>query len=139
MAHYKLMFPSKYIDAATLEGHDVVVEIESVRMETLEGEKGEKDTKPVVRLKGKKKLWVLNKTNAKIIARLYSNDVDGWIGKRITLYPTTCDAFGQHDIECVRVRKAAPKPMGPASAAPQPSSSPAQLDPDQQAKIGRAH
>jgi len=108
MAHYKLMFPSKYIDAATLEGHDVVVEIESVRMETLEGEKGEKDTKPVVRLKGKKKLWVLNKTNAKIIARLYSNDVDGWIGKRITLYPTTCDAFGQHDIECVRVRKAAP-------------------------------
>ena len=103
-------------------------------METLEGEKGEKDTKPVVRLKGKKKLWVLNKTNAKIIAKLHGNDVDGWVGKAIALYATTCDAFGE-TVECVRVRKAAPKPMGPASAAPQPSSSPAQLDPDQQAMI----
>ena len=76
----------------------------------------------------------MKKRNAKIIAKLHGNDVDGWVGKAIALYATTCDAFGE-TVECVRVRKAAPKPMGPASAAPQPSSTPAQLDPDQQAMI----
>ena len=106
--HYKLMFPSRYLDAATLQGRDATVEIESVNMETLEGEKGEKDVKPCVRLKGKKKLWVLNKTNAKIIAKLHGTEVDGWVGKRITLYPTTCEAFGE-TVECVRVRKTLPR------------------------------
>jgi len=118
--HYKLMFPSRYLDAATLQGRDVVVEIESVKMETLEGDKGEKDSKPCVRLKGKKKLWVLNKTNAKIIARLYGTEVDGWRGKSVTLYPTTCEAFGE-TVECVRVRPTVPAKHAPPVGAADPA------------------
>ena len=110
--HYKLMFPSRYLDAATLQGRDVVVEIESVSMQTLEGEKGERDKRPCVRLAGKTKIWVLNKTNARVIAKLYGPDVDDWRGQCVTVYPTKCEAFGE-TVECVRVRPS--KPQRPAN------------------------
>lgn len=132
--HYKLMFPSRYLDAATLQGKDVIVEIESVSMETLEGEKGEKDSKPCVRLKGKRKIWVLNKTNAKIIAKLHGNEVDDWRGKLVALYPTTCDAFGER-VECVRVRPKAPAATPNGNGTPPPTNG---MSPEEQAEIEAA-
>jgi hypothetical protein len=46
---------------------------------------------------------VMNKTNAKLIASHYGDDTDNWTGKEITLYPTTCQAFGE-TVPCIRVR-----------------------------------
>ena len=52
----------------------------------------------------------LNSTNCKTIAAMYGNDTDRWIGKRITMWPTTTQ-FGADTVDCIRVR-----PIVPADA-----------------------
>jgi hypothetical protein len=102
-----LLFPSEYLQAADLRGRDVVVTIEKVDpRHSLKRTDGSSDAKPVVTLRGKTKKWVLNKTNAKAIAKLHGKPLE-WIGQSIVIYPTTCEAFGDV-VDCIRV-KAAPR------------------------------
>lgn len=101
--HFRIMYPSEYLNAADLTGKDVTVTIESIAMEDVPGVDGKKQKKPVVKFKGAHKRWPLPKTCAKVIAAQFGTDTDDWIGKKITVYPTTCQAFGQ-TVECVRVR-----------------------------------
>ena len=44
-----------------------------------------------------------NTGNARIIAALYGDDTDGWIGQKITLYAAQVSAFGQIQ-PAIRVR-----------------------------------
>lgn len=64
----------------------------------LEDSKGKKVPLPLL----------LNKTNAKTIARLYGNNPTAWIGKLITLFPSQTSVGGE-DVDCIRVRNEAPK------------------------------
>jgi hypothetical protein len=65
----------------------------------------------------------LNRTNIKTIAKLYGDDTDGWIGKRITLYATEVDNRGEM-VMGIRIRLrpptdqtgAAPAGMAPITA-----------------------
>lgn len=114
-----LLFPSEYIRCDDLDGRDVNLHVARVQMDTLKTERGS-ERKPVVffqemearhrqdRTKDNKKL-VLNVTNAKTIAKLYGNETDDWAGKPITLFGTTCEAFGE-TVTCIRVRPDAPRP-----------------------------
>lgn len=103
MPHYRLMYPSEYLNAADLNEKDAVVEIASVTIEDVPGVDGKKSPKPVLTFKGAKKRWPLPKTCARKIAERFGNKTEEWIGEKVTLYPTTCQAFGQ-TVECVRVR-----------------------------------
>lgn len=62
---------------------------------------------------------VLNRTNAKTIAKLYGPEVNEWVGKRITLYATTCK-LGRDTVPCIRVRAEVPPPKQAKNQAPQP-------------------
>ena len=114
MVDVRLLFPSQFIAAADLKGRDVTLTISRLGIgESLRAEGGKAVKKHIVyfaemdkRPEDDRKKWVLNKTNAKTIAKLYGNDTDAWIGKRITLFPTTCQSFGE-TVDCIRV-KAAP-------------------------------
>lgn len=97
------MYPSEYLAACDLGTKDFDLTIERVEVEDVIGSDGKKQSKPVVTFKGAKKRMVCCKTNAKKIAQKHGNDTDNWIGKKITVYGTTCMAFGQ-EVECVRVR-----------------------------------
>lgn len=101
--HYRLMYPSEYLNAADLMGKDVKCVIESVVLEQVPGVDGQKKEKPVLRFKGKQKRFPLPKTCAKEIAKRHGKDTDDWVGKTITIYPTECMAFGQN-VECIRVK-----------------------------------
>lgn len=59
---------------------------------------------------------LLNKTNAKTIAKLYGNSPAAWVGKLISLFPSTTSVGGE-DVDCIRVRNSVPK-VKPAKAAP---------------------
>ena len=110
MPHYKSMFDEKeYLFAFDLQNKEVTVEIAKVEAGTITGEQGRKSKKPLVSFKGAKKKLALNKTNGKTIASLYGNDTSMWIGKLITIYPTTT-TFGSETVECIRVRPVAPQP-----------------------------
>lgn len=102
--HYRLLHPNDYVGAHDLGGQDHAVTIEAVLpKEELTMQGGKKETKPVLTFVGRKKKLVLNKTNAKAIAKLHGTDTSNWIGKQITLYPshTKC---GKETVECVRIR-----------------------------------
>lgn len=111
---YRLLFPSLYLSSADLHGKDVPLTIRRVVVETLKTERGD-EKKPVVYFEEtakkaaesgtKEKRLVLNKTNARSIASQHGNEIDNWAGKKITLYPTTAQAFGETK-DCIRIREA---------------------------------
>ena len=108
MPDYRTMFDSDYLFAFHLQGREVTLKIVRVESGLVKGEKGKKDRKPVVYFAGKEKGLALNKTNGKTIAGLYGNDTAQWIGKLVTLYPTTTE-FGRETVDCIRVRPGVPR------------------------------
>lgn len=105
---YRAMFDRDYIGAWDLGGQDVTVRITKVQAGELIAQGGRKSKKPLCWFEGKEKGFVFNKTNAKIVAAMYGNDTAAWIGKRITLYPTTTQMGGE-TVDCIRVRPSIPK------------------------------
>jgi hypothetical protein len=100
-----LMFPSKYLKAADLQGKDVTLTIETVKGEDLQMTNGTKEHKYVIAFVGTPKMLVLNKTNAKsIAAALGEKRAVKWAGQRITLFPTECSSFGKI-VDCIRVKE----------------------------------
>lgn len=100
-------FPSLYIEAGDLDGKERTLTIESVEgKHEGKGTDGKAFVKPLIKFKGAKKGLVLNKTNAKRIRDYlgYGNDMDTWVGRPVTLYPTTCNAFGEKNKPCIRVK-----------------------------------
>lgn len=116
------LYDKAYIYDYDLEGRDVTVTIERVTGGTLVGTGGKSNKKPVLYFKNTEKGLALNITNARVIAGLYGGfDSDTWVGKKITLYPTTT-TFGSQTVGCIRVRNVKPQGKGEALRAdvPQP-------------------
>lgn len=103
MDYRKMFDPPKYLAAFVLEGKDITVTIDKVVAETIEGEAGRKDKRPVVYFKGASLPLVLNKTNGKTLQKLYGADTDKWSGKGVTLYATTCKNKGDI-VDCIRMK-----------------------------------
>jgi hypothetical protein len=112
MPHFKAMFDRKFVgvwDLTDDEGRpkDKVVTIKSVEKGVINnGTK--KDTKPILHFEGTDKGFPMNSTNCKTVAKLYGNYTEGWIGKKIVLYPTTT-SFGSDTVDAIRVRPTVPK------------------------------
>lgn len=106
-------FPSLYLKAADLESGDVNVTIAGCEIEELGKDN---DRKPVLSFKGTDKKIVLNKTNWSTIAKVLGTDeTDEWVGKRITLFATEVESFGEMTL-AIRVRLKAPAPAKVATA-----------------------
>jgi hypothetical protein len=114
MPHFRTMFdPSEHIGAWDLGGKDRVVEIVTVTPGTI-GRGKDKSRKPILSLKtgkGVVRTMACNITNARVIKTLYGSETNDWIGKRITLYPTTA-TFGSDVHDAIRIR-----PQPPATKA----------------------
>lgn len=101
---------SKNLKAEDLKGkaHKVVIEnVETVQFKSQNGQNGQ-ETKLVLKLVGKQKGLVLNKTNSKVVAKYYGKDYTAWGGKEIEIFPTETEFNGQLT-ECIRVRVEPPK------------------------------
>jgi len=109
----RLLFPNEYLGAPDLRGKDVALTIARVVRETLRTQDGD-EIKPIIYFKEMEerhakdpselnRKLVLNKTNATTIMGQLGNETDDWIGQKITLFATTCQAFGQ-TVDCIRVR-----------------------------------
>ncbi len=106
--HYRLMYPTEYIAAPELQGRDVALTIKGVSIDEMPlAGKSEKQKRPIVRFVETDKKLVLNKTNAKIVAKLFGPQTAEWVGKRVALYPTTTK-FGPETVDCIRVRDKVP-------------------------------
>lgn len=111
------IFPSKYLTAADLNGKSFTLTIKSVTLEEMITHDNKKANKPVCWFEKAQKGFVMNLTNARIVAGLYGDETTDWTGRRITLYPTRVKAFGEIQ-DCIRVREEIPaQPRPPAQAA----------------------
>jgi hypothetical protein len=109
------MFPSKWLKADDLEeGERRVLTIKDVRYEEV-GQK--KEQKPILEFREDKPM-ILNKTNASVIAHLYGNHTDEWIGKKVVIYVTEVDSFGDKSW-ALRVRNEVPQTTVAQPPAPQ--------------------
>jgi len=98
---------SKYLNAADLQKKTHSLTINRWEAADFTDDGGEKKRKIVLFFDGKKKGLALNITNARSLAYLFGDSPDGWVGKKIELYPTIVD-FGGKPVEAVRVRPIAP-------------------------------
>lgn len=140
--HIDLMFPSEFIRCGDLREKDVPLTIHRVSMRDLKRTDGSKTRLPVMefsemqaRSTPDQKKLVLNKTNAKTVAALYGGIANDWVGKRIILYPTKCEAFGK-TVDCIRIRDHAPP--DPQKEPEEPTEHPAAEPPEGALTMGDA-
>jgi len=96
---YEAMFPSRFLKAADLQGKEHTVKIAVVTIEKMPDGK----TKGMISFEGATKEWMLNRTNAEALAAMFGRNTDEWIGKRVTLFPKTVEAFGE-EVSAVRIK-----------------------------------
>jgi hypothetical protein len=125
--HYELLFPSEYVKCADLRGNDVTKTISKVWRDELQMRGGVKKKKAILSFKDSEKKLVCNRTNADTIAKLYGPHTSEWIGKKITMYPTTT-TFGSETKDCIRIRPSVPS--GKATAEPKHDETTGEVAPE---------
>jgi hypothetical protein len=83
---YDQLFPGRFLKSGELNGKDVTLTIDSIKLEEMEDQKG-KRMKPIIAFRERKKEWVLNRTNAECLKAMWGRDTNDWLGKRVTLWP----------------------------------------------------
>lgn len=107
--HWKRLVNPDYLGAYSLDGKDRILTIGGVAVETVVGPNGKKEDCPVCRFRENEKPMILNRTNMKMIEKIYKTPIiENWAGKQIQIYPTTTK-FGGDVVECLRIRPFAPK------------------------------
>jgi len=104
--HWKKLENPDYLGAYSLpDGKDMTVTITDVKREMITGTGGKQEECTVAHLKGNKPM-ILNRTNMKTIQKIYNTPyIEDWAGKSITLYVAKIKAFGEDNVECLRIRK----------------------------------
>ena len=122
-------FPSKYLSAPDIGDREIRLVIGRIEIEKIGRDN---DEKPVVYFTKAKKGLVLNKTNGKMIAGAYGEEMDQWEDKEVILF-TMMVQFGDEMVDSIRVK--IPKMAAPAKPAPtravaaQPDPMPDNYDP----------
>lgn len=108
--HYKKLFNPDYLGAYSLDpGQELVLTIASVATEKVKNADGREDVCMVAKFKENVKPMILNKTNAKTIAKVFQTPfIEDWAGKQIQVYAEKVKAFGDV-VEALRVRPFYPK------------------------------
>jgi len=118
----EVMHPSQYIESADLKGKDITVKIADIKMSDIEMQGGKTARKSMYTFEGAKKKWLSNVTNDNTITGLFGPVARDWIGKSITLYPTTCRLGKDPNKACIRVRPTTPTQSTPKPALKQPDT-----------------
>lgn len=108
--HWKKQFNYNYLGSYSLvDGKDLVLTIKEFKKEEVKDTKGKKKECFVVRFHEPNiKPMILNKTNCKAVEKLYGSPfIEDWSGKKISIYVTKVDAFGD-EVDALRIRDTAP-------------------------------
>lgn len=108
--HWKKLYNPNYLGAWSLEeGKDIILTIKSVALEMVTGSDGKKYECTVIKWVQNQKPMILNKTNAKTIAKLCDSPyIEDWPNTSIQLYADKVKAFGDI-VEALRIRPRLPQ------------------------------
>jgi hypothetical protein len=109
LTHWKKLVNPDYLGAYSLEkGQSLILEIKEVKREIVKGTGGNSQECTIAYFKENQKPMILNRTNCKIIQNIHKTPyIEEWAGKKIEIYSTLVDAFGEK-VEALRVKKVAP-------------------------------
>jgi len=94
--HWKKNFDYKYTGAyEMLPGETKTIKLTRLCKEEVMSSNGKKQLCLVGYFEGQKKPMVINKTNCKIISKMYGPFIENWIGKSIIIYTEEGQAFGE--------------------------------------------
>lgn len=107
--HWKRMINTDYLGAYSLDdGCDMVLTIRSVGRELVTSTGGKKEECVVAHFFEDVKPMILNRTNLKMIQKIYSTPfIDEWVGRKIQVYQDKT-RFGGDIVECLRIRPSVP-------------------------------
>ena len=114
----QVMFPTEYLAADDFEeGQETHLTIKDIKGNVEVKTKKGKENHLILYFERTDKKMILKPTNANLIAEaLGEREARKWVGRKITLYRTTCDAFGDPHKPCVRVKETAPTQPKPKPA-----------------------
>jgi hypothetical protein len=102
------LYPFDLVDPHTKKPREFMLEIVDVTTTVFKTKKNPDGKSEVtITFKKARKRLVANTTNCETIASMYGPNIEDWIGKRITLYPTTT-TVGRETKPCIRVRSSIP-------------------------------
>lgn len=102
LADISCLHPSKYLSCDDLKGRTITVKIASVDMEPVQMSDGSEEEKVIIRFEKARKDFIGGKTNDYSLAVLLSRRPLDWVGKRVTLMPSTT-TFGREVRPCIRI------------------------------------
>ena len=101
---FDALYPGRFLKAGLFEGKCVTLTIKDVNLEELEGDDGKK-VKAIIAFAETEMQLVTCKTNGLSIKAMFGNNLGDWVGKRVTLFPSTWNGepairvWGSPDIE----------------------------------------
>jgi hypothetical protein len=98
--HIDQLYPSRFLRCADLGGKPMRVTIAGIAREDVGGEQ-----KVIMSFTDGAKALIVNKTNAKAIARILGDETRAWTGHDIMLVPAVVDFKGD-SVDAIRVRPA---------------------------------
>lgn len=110
LTHWKRLINPDYLGVYSLDnGRDMTLTIDKVVREVVTSTGGKKEECTVAHFKEKQKPMILNRTNSKMIQKIYGTPyIEEWVGKKITVYASTTKLAGD-EVECLRIRPAVPQ------------------------------
>ncbi|MGL4598518.1 MAG: hypothetical protein ACRCYO_13455 [Bacteroidia bacterium] len=106
LTHWKKLTNPKYLGSHdwTDRGKEATMTIDKVVREMVKGDKGKEEECTICYFEKSPKPMILNKVNAKIITKVLETPyIEQWKGRRIILYVTKVDAFGEI-VDAIRVK-----------------------------------
>ena len=107
--HWKKLVNPDYLGAYSLApGEDMILTIKNISQEEVTGPNNQKQICVVAHFDEKQKPMIFNKTNMKVITKLYKTPyIEDWKGKKIRIYATEVK-FGKELVDALRVREIIP-------------------------------
>jgi hypothetical protein len=103
--HFDKLFQSRFIKSGLFGGRDVTLTIKAIHAEELDGEDDKKESKVVINFVERPKEWLVNKTNALCLRKMFGAETSKWIGKRVTLFAEPFyDNLAKEQTTAIRVR-----------------------------------
>jgi hypothetical protein len=99
---YSALFPGRFLKADMFKGKHVTLTIKAIFGEDMTDAEDQTKAEWIVQFAEKPFEWVMNKTGAYCLFRMWGGDPRSWVGHKVTLFPKAGTWFGEKG-EAIRV------------------------------------
>lgn len=97
------LYPGRFIKAGQIGERKATLTIKSVDVDRLQDEKGQDKIKGVISFVEMPYQLALNKTNGLVLREIFGRSLEGWVGRKVTLYRGQVESGSQRGEPAVRI------------------------------------